>query len=249
MKNYNSNYGLPQNVALVGASETMSTVDLRDMINSARKDFGEPPVENSHFIKRVEDELYGELGDSKIFRHPQSGAAMRFYDLTIEQCTLVGMRESKSVRRMVLSKIKELEAKQAPVLPQTFAEALRVAADLAEQNEKQSLMLEQQKPAVEFVENYATADTGSRGFRQVAKVLKANEKEFRAFLSDSKIMYRLGGEWAPYSNHIDAGRFEVKTGVTGEHAYSQAKFTPKGMIWIAGLWGQYQASKMDVISE
>jgi phage antirepressor YoqD-like protein len=34
----------------------------------------------------------------------------------------------------------------------------------------------------------------------------------------------------------------VKTGTAprNEHAYAQAKFTPKGVEWIAGLWGQHQ---------
>lgn len=237
------------NLVMFGSEKaTMNSLDLMAMVNEARESSGEAIIRRNQFHERVADELDGEHYNFFVVGNA-NGTTSRVFDLSFDQCALVAMRESKSVRRMVLSKIKELEAKQAPALPQTFAEALRVAADLAEQNEKQALMLEQQKPAVEFVENYANADTGSRGFRQVAKVLKANEKEFRAFLSDSKIMYRLGGEWVPYSKHIDAGRFEVKTGVAGEHAYSQAKFTPKGMIWIAGLWGQYQASKIDVISE
>lgn len=56
-------------------------------------------ADNGQFIARVKDELDGELGVCKIFAHPQSGAEMKFYDLTIEQCTLVGIRESKGVRR------------------------------------------------------------------------------------------------------------------------------------------------------
>jgi phage antirepressor YoqD-like protein len=50
-------------------------------------------------------------------------------------------------------------------------------------------------------------------------------------------MYRLAGEWMPYGNHIEAGRFEVKTGVAeNEHAFNAAKFTAKGISWIAGKW-------------
>ena len=53
-----------------------------------------------------------------------------------------------------------------------------------------------------------------------------------------------GGEWAPYAQHIEAGRFEVKTGVAehedGSHAFSQAKFTAKGVEWIAGEWAKAQ---------
>ena len=54
---------------------------------------------------------------------------------------------------------------------------------------------------------------------------------------NNKIMYRLAGHLMPYGNHMDAGRFEVKAGLSdGEHAFTQAKFTAKGISWVAGLW-------------
>jgi phage antirepressor YoqD-like protein len=76
------------------------------------------------------------------------------------------------------------------------------------------------------------------GFRQVAKLLNAKEPEFRCFLLDRGIMYRLGGTLAPHHQHTAAGRFEVKTGTSeiSNHAFSQARFTAKGVEWIAGLW-------------
>lgn len=134
----------------------------------------------------------------------------------------------------IVDRWQELEQKNKQLaIPQTYAEALQLAADQAKQ-------LELAAPKVEFVDRYVTADSGSKGFRQVAKLLKANEKEFRAFLSDSKIMYKLGNEWMPYQCHSDAGRFEVKGGVAdNDHVYNSALFTPKGINWIAGLWAQH----------
>jgi hypothetical protein len=43
-------------------------------------------------------------------------------------------------------------------------------------------------------------------------------------------MYRLAGKMTP-AEHLAAGRFKVKTGTAprNEHAYAQAKFTPKGV--------------------
>lgn len=92
-------------------SQTMTSIDLRDVVNEARAVAGQTAVENGKFIKRVEDELEGEIGVSKTFRHPQSGVKMRYYDLTMDQCMLVGMRESKAVRRRVLERLKALETK------------------------------------------------------------------------------------------------------------------------------------------
>ena len=222
---------------------TMTSVVLRDVINTARSEFGETKVRNDQLVSRIEDELCGELGVCKIIAHPQSGVEMRYYDLTIDQCMLVGMRESKGVRRNVLTKLKDLELKsQLNAIPQTKAELLRYAADLEEEKQAALAVIEQQKPAVEFVGRYVES-TGNKGFRQVAKLLKAKEQELRQFLIDHKIMYKLGGEWSPYQTHIDAGRFVVKTGVAdNEHAYNAAKFTPKGVNWLAEKWNSQEAA-------
>ena len=57
---------------------------------------------------------------------------------------------------------------------------------------------------------------------------------------------RAGG--AAYQNHADAGRFVVKTGVAArnEHAFTTTRFTPKGVEWIAGLWGKRSAQLAQV---
>ena len=134
----------------------------------------------------------------------------------------------------------ELESRQGVTLPTTFAEALRLAAEQAELIEAQNQALSIAAPKVEFVDRYVES-TGLKGFRQTAKLLGANEARFREFLLDKKIMYRMGGEWQAHAPHIAAGRFDVKTGTSDSgHAFNQAKFTPKGVTWVAGLWAQYK---------
>ncbi len=151
-------------------------------------------------------------------------------------------------RMKVVKRWQELEAQAAPVMPvevpRTLSQALRLAAEQAEQIEEQQAALAIAAPKAEFVDRYVEVDSGAKGFRQVAKLLKANEHEFRAWLQDQKVMYRLGGEWTAYQNHIDAGRFVVKTGVAtnSEHAFNTTKFTPKGVQWIAGEWAKHQVA-------
>lgn len=147
------------------------------------------------------------------------------------------------LRRRVIARWQELEAQAAPAVPQTMAQALRLAADQAEQIEAQQEQLALAAPKVAFVDRYVAAPTGHKGFREVCKLLQANESHFRDFLLKEKIMYVLAGKWTPHAQHLDAGRFVVKTGTApvNEHAYAQAKFTPKGVEWIAGLWGLHKA--------
>jgi len=133
-----------------------------------------------------------------------------------------------------------LEAQQAARIPGTLAEALRLAADQAEQIEKQQAFIAIAAPKAEFVDRYVDG-TGLKGFRQVAKLLHAKENDFRAFLLDKRVIYRLSGEWVPFAEHIDAGRFAVKIGQPANgHVFNATKFTPKGVQWIAGLWAAHQ---------
>lgn len=148
------------------------------------------------------------------------------------------------LRKRIIDRWLELESLGAIPVPTTLAGALRLAAEQAERIEAQALALEAVRPAVEFIDRYVDA-TGLKGFRQVCKLLGAKENHFRDFLTERAIMYRLGGDWMPHAQHIDAGRFAVKAGVSkiNEHAFHCAQFTPKGVKWIAGEWAKHLVNR------
>lgn len=94
--------------------QTMTSEDLFRVVNEARAQLDEPTVQYSHFTIRLVDELEGDENfDYKNFvvKKLHNGTERSVYTLTIEQCMLVAMRESKAVRRAVLHKLKELESK------------------------------------------------------------------------------------------------------------------------------------------
>ncbi len=146
------------------------------------------------------------------------------------------------LRKRIIDRWLEVEQQSQPKVPQSFSEALRLAAELEEQKQQLSDQLAIAAPKAEFVDRYVMA-TGSMTFRQVAKLLNAKETEFRLFLLESHIMYRLNGTLTPYHQHIEAERFEVKTGTTNasNYAFSQARFTAKGVRWVGGLWAEHIA--------
>lgn len=173
------------------------------------------------------------------FQHVQNGQWYEEYWFNKRDSLVLVARLSPEFTAAVVDRWQELE--QGGAIPQTLPEALRLAADLAEQK----LQLENQlliaAPKAEFVDHYVEAG-GALGFRQLAKLLKAKEYELREFLEKNRIMYRLAGVLMPYARHIEAGRFTVKTGTSevSNHAFTQARFTPKGVKWIAGLWAEHQ---------
>jgi hypothetical protein len=65
--------------------------------------------------------------------------------------------QGRQARQYFIECERRLKVAAPHAIPQSLPEALRLAADLAERNTQQALLLEQQKPAVEFVKQYAEA--------------------------------------------------------------------------------------------
>lgn len=225
------------NQLMAGNAVTMSSIEISALVDKRHDN-----------VKRTIEALVdkGVIASPQIEEKPTAGRTMSVYLFRGEKgkrdSIIVVAQLSPEFTARLVDRWNELEAAQHPVIPQSFSDALRLAADLQEQKEHLSQELALAAPKVEFVDRYCTAN-GSMSFRQVAKLLQAKETEFRLFLIENDIMYRLGGTLTPMAQHIDAGRFEVKTGtsLTSNHAFSQARFTAKGVRWIGGLWTEHKA--------
>lgn len=213
--------------------KTMTSREIAYLCNKEHKNV------TADFLKMSDELKIDALSFQRIYRDSMNRAQIEYVlpkDLTL---TLVS-GYSVQMRKRIIDRWLELES-NAPVfaIPATLSGALRLAAEQAETIEQQAQLLAAAQPHIEFVERYVDA-SGSKGFRQVCKLLDANENRFREFLLEQKIMYRLGSEWVPHAQHLEAKRFEVKAGTSDtNHAFNQARFTPKGVNWIAGLWAQY----------
>ena len=227
-------------IATIDVSQTMSSREISELTGSSHDNVLKG-------IRRLVLEGVVFKNDTP-YTNEQNGQIYTQFVLDFRNTMVVVSGYSAEIRARIIDRWQELEAKQtAPKLPQTMAQALRLAADQAEQIEFQQLQIENQKPAVAFVEKYVES-TGLKGFREVCKLLKANEARFRDFVIGCKAMYRLGGTLTAHQNHIDAGRFEVRTGVAdSEHAYTTTKFTPKGIAWIAGEWAKNELAQQLVV--
>lgn len=222
------------NQLIVNDAVTMSSREIADLVQSKHSD-----------VKRSAERLAaGGVLTAPLaqFDFEHNGNVYKEYRFNKRDSLVVVARLSPEFTAAVVDRWQELEEGRNFSVPRSLPEALRLAADLAEQKERLTLELAAAAQKVEFVDRYCTA-SGSLSFRQVAKLIKAKETEFRLFLIENDIMYRLGGALTPRHQHIDAGRFEVKTGTsnTSNHAFSQARFTAKGVKWIGGLWAEHIA--------
>ncbi|BBG58478.1 phage antirepressor KilAC domain-containing protein [Providencia rustigianii] len=222
-----------QIATLVNSSEpTMNSLEISELVES-RHDKVKQSIERLAKRSVIQLPPMGEVRN-----HLNQVVAV--YQINKRDSYVIVAQLSPEFTARLVDRWQELES-QKPLIPQTLPEALRLAADLAEQKQIVERQLAIAAPKVEFVDRYVQA-TGSLGFREVCKLLKVKENFFRNFLLAKRIMYPLAGKLAPYSEHLDCNRFEVKTGENPHngHAYTQTKFTPKGIQWIAGLLAREQ---------
>lgn len=229
-------------LSIIKATEavTMSSREIADLAAARHND-----------VIATIDRLFnkGLLRSDRKSRIEQTGGRpIAVYDLIERDVYLVVAGYSDEIRARIIDRWQELEAKQkaqasqptqAITTPQTFAQALRLAADQAERIEQQQALIEAQKPAVEFVDWFVEAKS-AKGFREVAKLLGVREREFIADLANKKIIFKQGANWLPTDEHQHAGYFTVKTGEANGHAFVQTRFTPEGIAWIAKRYSKSQ---------
>jgi len=235
MNQMNITVNCPTHHAMIqGAQVMMSSREISELVQSKHGD-----------VKRSAERLAaGGLLTAPLaqFDFTHNGNVYQEYRFNKRDSLVIVARLSPEFTAAVVDRWQELESGTTPAVPKSFSEALRLAADLEEQKQRLSAELAIAAPKADFVDRYVMA-TGSMTFRQVAKLLNAKEPEFRLFLLDNHIMYRLNGTLTPYHQHIEADRFEVKTGTTNasNYAFSQARFTAKGVRWVGGLWAEHIA--------
>ncbi|MDK9607098.1 phage antirepressor KilAC domain-containing protein [Lelliottia wanjuensis] len=210
------------------SAPTMSSREIAELVKSNHSD-----------VKRSAERLHAaQLLTQPLaeFDFEHNGNTYHEYRFNKRDSLVLVARLSPEFTAAVVDRWQELEEKNSkPALPGDYLSALKALTAEVEQRQLLENKLAVAEPKVQFVDSYVLA-RGALGFRETCKLLKVKESELRALLVDQKVMYYLAGKLTPYANHIDAGRFTVKTGEADNgHAFTQVKFTPKGIQWIAGL--------------
>ncbi|EIG2659341.1 phage antirepressor KilAC domain-containing protein, partial [Escherichia coli] len=128
------------------------------------------------------------------------------------------------------------QKEQQPVaIPQTLPEALRLAAELAEQK----MQLEQQLVAAAPKVDFADRVSGAKGILigNFAKVVGLKQNALFAWLRGNGILIASGGRKnVPFQQYINAGYFTVKEVVLDDEDGYQIRLTPqltgKGQQWL-----------------
>jgi phage regulator Rha-like protein len=136
----------------------MTSLEMVAFINTQRKP-GDAVLTHSDFMRKAPLVLgEGVRNFSDTYVHHQNKQVYPCYRFPKREACLMAMSYSYELQAKVFDRMTELEGGKVTV-PQTLPEALRLAADLAEKNAQQAVLIEKQKPAVEFVQKYAEAES------------------------------------------------------------------------------------------
>ena len=208
---------------------TMRSYDfLNTIINPYRDAHGESKVRNNDFIKRIESECDDLLAYETFVSF---GQEVKSYDLNQDQMMLVGMRESKAVRKSVLAKIKELATPQVPTwLSNISPQGLAIIEDMNRQ-------IEESKPKVEFHDKIVN-DAATFSLRDAAKKIQQRPNKFSAWLRSEDYLCQNN---LPKQQYINQGLFKTHTGQSREeYQYSQTRVTSKGLAYFTKKLGDNQ---------
>lgn len=169
--------------------------------------------QHSHVMRDIRNILEQGVSESNFGLGSYSdanGQNRPCYFLTKKGCLILASGYDALLRERIINRWEELELgerQEMPKLPQTFAEALRLAAEQAEQIEKQQARIEEMKPKEEFFDQ-VTDSKDACDMATVAKVLNMGIGRNNLFeiLRNNKI---LQGNNQPMQRYIDLGWFRV----------------------------------------
>ena len=174
--------------------------------------------------------------------HPNSigGTTVKDYALTLDCAKEIAMlqrsEKGKTARQYFIECEKQLRAKEQAhqQIPQSFSEALRLAAEQAEKIEAQQKQLQAQAPKVLFADAVSASKT-SILIGELAKIIKQNGVEMgqnRLFVwlrSNGYLITRQGTDYnMPTQKAMELGLFEIKeTSITHSDGHITVNKTPK----------------------
>ena len=182
----------------------------------------------------------------------KSNRQQKCYTLTKKGCLILASGYDVILREKIINRWEELETKERNQyqVPQSFAEALMLAAKQQEQIEEQQRQLEanskeivelngaiaEMEPKVTYVDMIlASKETVTT--TQIAQDYGQSAKAFNVLLRNFGVQHKVGGQWVLYAKHLPFGYVQSdtfpivhKNGTNGTVMHT--KWTQKGRLFL-----------------
>jgi phage regulator Rha-like protein len=173
-------------------------------------------------------------GNETPYRHPQNGQSYPEFLLTFRDTMVVVSGYSAELRARIIDRWQELEKVVAPLapmhaLPQSFAQALQLAADQARQIEQQNATIAEQAPKVDLYERLLNAG-GLIGLQDAGRALHCHPNLFIRDVVIPDYCFRDGSRIVAKQSWVQRGLFENKAFTApNDKVLLRAWMTPKGL--------------------
>ena len=182
----------------------------------------------------------------------KSNRQQKCYTLTKKGCLILASGYDVILREKIINRWEELETKERNQyqVPQSFAEALMLAAKQQEQIEEQQRQLEanskeivelngaiaEMEPKVTYVD-MILASNETVTTTQIAQDYGQSAKAFNVLLRNFGVQHKVGGQWVLYAKHLPFGYVQSdtfpivhKNGTNGTVMHT--KWTQKGRLFL-----------------
>jgi phage antirepressor YoqD-like protein/predicted transcriptional regulator len=212
-------------IAMADTSLTMTSRELADLVEKRHDN-----------VKRTIETLVerGVIASPQIEEKTETGGRPGTeYRVGKRDSYVIVAQLSPEFTARLVDRWQELESAKSPALPQTFAQALRLAAEQQEQIEAQQLKIETDRPKVEYADALLNAD-GTTLVRDVAKTLGVGPMKLHKALKEKGVIL---GNNAPASEYVQKGYFvesihTYETTTAGSRIAHAARVTGRGIEFI-----------------
>lgn len=203
-------------------------------------------------IRAILKELHGEAGVLRFEdtqTNPQNGQRYPIFLLPKRETLILISGYSVKLRARIIDRWQELERQHQPPqfkIPQTMAEALRLAADLSDKVAEQKALLDAAQPKIDFYNAVTGADNVCQLAlaAQIAKLPFGRNTLFRKLREHGVLVTGGARHNTPKQRYVNDGLFTVNQRTienpkTGDPIVIHTTYaTQKGIAWLVRHYGK-----------